>query len=500
MVTIDTTFRRHWFGLILPFAISCSNQLDDLKVIEIRADEPIDAATTSAQDVKGDAPAGTSHVDVGTNLDGSEETSDEPVAPTCAKGLLNSDGFCVPEVHCAPGTFKSEMSGAPACAPCASGTFSTEFDATHCTAWRDCQVGEFVVVPGNSSRDRTCESCPDGETTAAMNAGECSGIGDCPAGTFEREGECIECSPGSYCSGKTDEETACEAGTWDNDQDPATPCVVTTSCAAGQFVQEEGAPTTDRMCEFCPSETFSTESNATSCTAWLGCEPGTYVDVQGTSSSDRACKPCASGSFSAADNAASCEVWTTCAAPGHYEQTEPSVTQDRQCGECPANEAAASDNATACAPTGPANLVANNDIEAGVEGWMTWNGGTLSRSGAKAHSGSYSLLVSGPGTGPAAIEIPSVARGATYDVSFWVSVGKVATSHVNITRTLVCGGNTTYQWLVEHSAVPSTSWVNLKGSFTVPSDCTSPDLTVYAEGRGGNVDLYVDNVSVTVAM
>ncbi len=123
----------------------------------------------------------------------------------------------------------------------------------------------------------------------------------------------------------------------------------------------------------------------------------------------------------------------------------------------------------------------------------------LSTTTTKAHSGTQSLLVTGPGVGPAATVLDAVAQaGASYNASFWVSVGKVSTSQVNITRTLVCGGNTTYLWLADNSAVSDSGWSNLSGSFDIPSDCASPKLTVYAEGSGTNVDLYVDDVSVTL--
>jgi hypothetical protein len=87
--------------------------------------------------------------------------------------------------------------------------------------------------------------------------------------------------------------------------------------------------------------------------------------------------------------------------------------------------------------------------------------------------------------------------GATYNVSFWVNIGKAATAQVNITRSLTCNGSTTYLWLANEAAVPSGTWTQLSGTFSIPSSCGSPRGQVYAEGAGANVDLYVDNVSVT---
>jgi hypothetical protein len=45
--------------------------------------------------------------------------------------------------------------------------------------------------------------------------------------------------------------------------------------------------------------------------------------------------------------------------------------------------------------------------------------------------------------------------------------------------------------------VSSSSWTQLVGSFSIPTSCTSPKVTVYAEGGGANVDLYVDDVVIT---
>jgi endo-1,4-beta-xylanase len=150
-------------------------------------------------------------------------------------------------------------------------------------------------------------------------------------------------------------------------------------------------------------------------------------------------------------------------------------------------------------PTAPQNMVTNGDFESDANGWFSWNG-SVSSSAAKAQKGSRSLLVSGgSGTGPAATNISGIQAGATYNVSFWVSVGKVASAQVNVTRALTCGGNTSYSWVGNNGAVSADSWTQLSGSVAVPSDCASPALMVYAEGGGANVDLYVDNVSVTKA-
>jgi hypothetical protein len=148
-------------------------------------------------------------------------------------------------------------------------------------------------------------------------------------------------------------------------------------------------------------------------------------------------------------------------------------------------------------PTAPANLVTNGDFEQDTSGWFSWVG-TLTTSTAKAHTGAQSLRVTGSGTGPAATSL-AVQAGASYAVSFWVSVGNVESAPVNVTRALTCGGNTSYVWVANSGAVSSSGWTELSGAFTVPSDCDAPGLQLYAEGSAANVDLYVDDVRVTLA-
>lgn len=48
------------------------------------------------------------------------------------------------------------------------------------------------------------------------------------------------------------------------------------------------------------------------CVAWTVCAPGTFVSTPGTSSHDRVCESCPSSTFSTADNLSECEPWTEC--------------------------------------------------------------------------------------------------------------------------------------------------------------------------------------------
>jgi endo-1,4-beta-xylanase len=150
-------------------------------------------------------------------------------------------------------------------------------------------------------------------------------------------------------------------------------------------------------------------------------------------------------------------------------------------------------------PSSSVNLVGNGDFEDNSDGWFSWQG-TISTTDAKARTGARSLLTSGPATGPAATDLSAVVTaGTTYNASFWVSVGNVANAQVNLTLALTCGGTTAYSWLANNPAVSSDVWSELSGAFTVPADCVAPGVMLFAEGGGANVDLYVDDVQLTVA-
>lgn len=399
----------------------------------------------------------TASVDTGSSAPSVSPPVAAPASSPCGSGVLNSAGVCVPAVRCAPGTFRVDAGDSIACTACPSGMYSKTYDAQGCEPWTVCQPGQYVEYSGTSSSERVCAVCPEGETTVTENAGECTGTSDCPAGTYKSANDCLACSAGSYCSGKSEQEEVCGAGTWDNDGDPSTPCIAATDCITGQFIEEDATTTTDRSCSFCPTGFFGTETNAKSC-----------------------------------------QEWTTCVAPESFERAAPSATQDRTCEDCPSGQISPSDNAIACEAEAAVNLIGNANFETASTGWFSWAGGTVSTTTNKMRNGTRSLLVTGPGTGPAATLLDDVVvPGATYAVNFWVSVGRVGVAQVNITRSLTCSGVQGYLWLANHTAVSSTGWTQLVGSFSIPASCTTPKVTVYAEGGGANVDLYVDDVLVT---
>jgi len=155
------------------------------------------------------------------------------------------------------------------------------------------------------------------------------------------------------------------------------------------------------------------------------------------------------------------------------------------------------DNVSVRAPV-TTNLIPDGTFESSVGGWFSWNG-VLSTTTALAHGGSRSLVSTGrTGNGPVARSLMGIVQpGKTYQVSFWVSIGNAAGASVNLTRKFSCQGLAdSYSWVVNPTAVTSGGWVQLSGSFTVPS-CTLTDALIYAEGPGAGIDLYVDDVTLS---
>jgi hypothetical protein len=202
--------------------------------------------------------------------------------------------------------------------------------------------------------------------------------------------------------GDAEAPAACANGTWDADQNPATPCVAWRSCDPGSYVSTAGTGTADRQCTTCPAGTNTTSANQSSCVPtgacpagttgtapnctpcaagqycaggaspseacasgswdddanhetvcapWSACAAGQHVSVDGTATSDRACTSCTSGSFSATPNAATCTVWTSCAV-GDYVSTNGSATADRQCATCAPGTTTSSLNQSTCIASG----------------------------------------------------------------------------------------------------------------------------------------------------
>jgi hypothetical protein len=161
--------------------------------------------------------------------------------------------------------------------------------------------------------------------------------------------ECDACQPGQYCAGGQANAVDCGDGDWDEDEDPATPCIEQTVCPAGQYISATGSALVDQKCAACDTGSFSPASQSAACTTWQHCDPGTYVAMSGSSTQDRTCTACATGTFSTTEDAPDCANWTVCAAPNSYVAVQPNASRDRVCDLCEPPEVTFRDNLAACA-------------------------------------------------------------------------------------------------------------------------------------------------------
>lgn len=350
----------------------------------------------------------------------------------CPSGTFSTDpnvATCQPWQNCSAGTFVQAAGSATSnvvCAGCASGTYSSASNAQSCVVWTDCQPGQYVLNPGTDTGDRLCTSCPSGQYSAGINAGSCVDADACPQGTVETApatqsspAECDACSAGTYCAGGAAQAVACSASTWDDDADPGTPCVSKTVCAAGKYVLSAGSTTTDRTCANCAAGHYSTTQNATSCTAWSTCAAGNYVQSAGTNTSNRVCAACASG-FSTTQNAASCTAWSVCEAPSYYMTAAPTATSNRVCAACTAPAVTSDDNATSCAV--PAFQMSSGQVVMEAENYTTntASGDSWSSASISGISGNTAMVV-GPDNGSFWTDYttaPSTAPRLVYYVNF----------------------------------------------------------------------------------
>ena len=150
------------------------------------------------------------------------------------------------------------------------------------------------------------------------------------------------------------------------------------------------------------------------------------------------------------------------------------------------------------------NIVQNGTFESGASGWFTFNGGTLSATTARAHSGAQSLFVTNRASNaPAATDLTSVVTpGTSYPFSLWASINSPdgSSQAINVTEAASCQASdgtvsTTYTWVGGPLTLPSgNTWTQFTGTVAVPN-CALTQLLFWVEG-GAGADLYVDDVQV----
>lgn len=119
---------------------------------------------------------------------------------------------------------------------------------------------------------------------------------------------------------------------------------------------------------------------------------------------------------------------------------------------------------------------------------------------ADAHSGTYSLLVSGrahPYSGPKIETSDKIHRRTRYAVSVWVKLApgeQPADLRVSLQRNL--GNTESYITIVGDTRVTADRWVQLKGIYT--HGVLQEDTSIYVESAEGTVSFYMDDFVLEV--
>jgi endo-1,4-beta-xylanase len=151
-------------------------------------------------------------------------------------------------------------------------------------------------------------------------------------------------------------------------------------------------------------------------------------------------------------------------------------------------------------PESEVNLMPNGGFEAGITGWSSWNGSSLSASTAQVFAGSQSLLATArPNAAQFAVS-PDLSgvltAGTTYTVKARVYHTGAAADTVRLASKVGCSSGDSFPWIHNHTAVPANTWTELSGTWTIPAACTMTDVRIFFEGTAPGSDVYVDEVKV----
>lgn len=158
----------------------------------------------------------------------------------------------------------------------------------------------------------------------------------------------------------------------------------------------------------------------------------------------------------------------------------------------------------AVVPPADTNLVTDGSFEAGIAGWQSWSGATLTASSAQARTGAQSLLATDrTNTNQFAVYnlTSRVTPGTTYSVNAWTLIGGGVTDTVRLAAKVECtsatapAGHNTYPWLHNNADVVPGVWTPLSGQLVIP-DCDIVDVAIFFEGTAAGTDVYLDDVSV----
>jgi endo-1,4-beta-xylanase len=135
-------------------------------------------------------------------------------------------------------------------------------------------------------------------------------------------------------------------------------------------------------------------------------------------------------------------------------------------------------------------------------GWVANGTGTdakLSINESTAHGGFKSLFVTGredSWQGARFDLLNKVKKGQTIDVSMWVYQTSGTNQEIRISICTDASGDPTYNTVAVEYAVPSRTWVELKGSYTISYAGELEQLFIYVESGSKTADIGIDDVLI----
>lgn len=153
------------------------------------------------------------------------------------------------------------------------------------------------------------------------------------------------------------------------------------------------------------------------------------------------------------------------------------------------------------------NLIPNPSFEGTISRWVAFGSAKLQQSSDNCHSGTYCLRVmlrTLDWEGPAYNMLSLVTFGSRYHLSAWVRVSGVTPQNAALTVKTRCIG--TDQALGDFNQIVtmpvSSNWVEFEGNVPIqtPADCAEgvAEVTMYVEGPEPSVDIFIDDVSLTL--
>lgn len=143
-------------------------------------------------------------------------------------------------------------------------------------------------------------------------------------------------------------------------------------------------------------------------------------------------------------------------------------------------------------PVGVVNFSGNPGFESGATGWGSF-GATISQTSSFVHSGSFAGLASGRTADWQGIAFTYPAGAGKYSASLYALQNSGADLPFLLSVKLTCGGVDSFP-TVAAATGGTGAWVQLAGTFTIPSGCSTADLYLHQNGASVFPDLYVDDL------